>query len=134
MKREKKESPTRTMKWRDRKVLKKDVDRLKKQKKTKKKLSVKTEERFFRPMRTPRRGNRDLNEPTLFPRTKKTPLKCTVAHRFNIVDASAMPLKACKPRRQVAKPSRLSRVFECDSCTIKTTFPTCEYFDLTLII
>lgn len=103
-------------------------------KKNKKKLSVKTEKRFFRPMRTPRRGNRDLNEPTLFPRTKKTPLKCTVAHRFNIVDASAMPLKACKPRRQVAKPSRLSRVFECDSCTIKTTFPTCEYFDLTLII
>lgn len=48
-------------------ILKKDIDRLKK------KSSVKTEERFLRPMK--RQGNHDLNEPTLFPRTKKLPFK-----------------------------------------------------------
>lgn len=55
-------------------ILKKDIDRLKK------KSSVKTEERFLRPMKC--QGNHDLNEPTLFPRTKKLPFKvhgCTPA-------------------------------------------------------
>lgn len=57
-------------------ILKKDIDRLKKKK-------LRENGRTFPPANeTPRRGNHDLNEPTLFPRTKKLPFKvhgCTPA-------------------------------------------------------